>query len=116
MRGFSYPAGLVSLLLLAGCHSHYIQATVTNDGTAAVNVIEVEYPHASFGTQQLLPGKTFPYRFKLLGSGPVKIEFVDAKNVEHQQNGPWLNEGQEGRLNIRLTDEGHAEFQTELKP
>ena len=116
MRRLLYLPGLFASLLLAGCHSHYIQATVTNNGTAAVSVIEVEYPHASFGTQQLLPSKTFPYRFKLLGSGPVKIDFVDAKNIEHKQTGPWLNEGQEGRLGIALGDDGHAEFHTDLKP
>lgn len=107
---------LASCFLLEGCHSHYIQAAISNNGSTPLNVIQVEYPSASFGTQRLAPGDTFRYRFKLLGSGPVKITFVDAKNVEHAQTGPWLNEGQEGLLTISLDQANHAHFQTSLKP
>lgn len=107
---------LASFSLLQGCHSHYIQTTITNNSGTPLNVIQVEYPSASFGTQRLLPGGTFQYRFKLLGSGPIKISFIDGKNVEHSQTGPQLNEGQEGMLNISLAAGNHAEFQTSLKP
>ena len=104
------------MLLLGGCHSHYIQATIRNDSAAPLNVIQVEYPSASFGTQRLLPGGTFLYRFKLLGSGPVKISYIDAANGEHAQTGPWLNEGQEGPLDITFATQSHADFHTSLRP
>ncbi len=81
-----------------------------------MNVVQVEYPHASFGTQQLAPGASFHYRFKLLGSGPIKISYIDAHNGEHAQTGPSLNEGQEGQLEIVLTAHDHADFHTSLKP
>ena len=114
-RSFSMLV-LLALLPLGGCHSHYIQATITNTGAVPLNVIQVEYPSASFGTQQLLPGAAFHYRFKLLGSGPVKVSFIDNHNQEHAQTGPWLNEGQEGQLDISLLPDMHARFHTSLKP
>jgi hypothetical protein len=98
-----------------GCHSHYIQATITNGSGAPLNVIQVDYPSASFGVQSLAPGEVFRYRFKLLGSGPIKLTFVDAKNRDHAVTGPLLNEGQEGPLDITVTQD-RAEFHGKLKP
>lgn len=116
MRRFRSTLVLAACAFLQGCHSHYIQATITNRTSAPLNVIQVEYPSASFGTQQLAPGATFHYRFKLLGSGPVKISFIDAKNVEHAQTGPSFNEGQEGTLDIDLLTQAHADFKLNVKP
>ncbi len=109
-------AAALCAAMLAGCHSHYIQATITNGSGAALNVVQVDYPHASFGTQKLLPGASFHYRFKLLGSGPIKISYIDAKNGDHTQTGPSLNEGQEGTLEIVFPAQDRAEFHTSLKP
>jgi hypothetical protein len=107
---------LSTLAGLAGCHSHYIQATITNTGTTDVNVVQVDYPSASFGVQHLAPGAVFHYRFKLLGSGNLKMSYLDANKGEHAQTGPWLNEGQEGTLNIAIPAEGKITFQSSLKP
>lgn len=116
MRRIGATVFLSSLAALAGCHSHYIQATITNTGTADVNVVQVEYPSASFGVQHLAPGAVFHYRFKLLGSGNLKITYYDAKNGEHPQTGPWLNEGQEGTLDIAIPASGSVTFKSSLKP
>ena len=99
---------------LAGCHSRYIEATITNHTAAPLSVVQVDYPSASFGTQGLQPGQSFHYRFKLLGTGTLKISYVDAKHGEHQQTGPVLTEGDEGRLQIDFTAPDHADFQTSL--
>lgn len=115
MRRWFLLPGSALLVLAGGCHSHYIQATIVNSSAAPLNVIQVEYPSASFGTQQLQPGATFQYRFKLLGSGPVKVSFIDAKNGEHAQTGPSLNEGQEGQLRIVLT-QSQVQFSRTLRP
>ena len=115
MRRCVLVPGSVLLTVIAGCHSHYIQATLVNRSAAPLNVIQVEYPSASFGTQQLQPGAAFHYRFKLLGSGPIKVSFIDAHNGEHAQTGPTLNEGQEGQLNIDLT-QTRADFNQALRP
>ncbi len=99
-----------------GCRSRYIQATITNHSPAPLNVIQVEYPTASFGTQGLQPGESFHYRFKLLGSGPVKVTWTDAKQKEHQQTGPELQEGSEGALRVDFPSSDRADFQTDLHP
>ena len=98
-----------------GCHSHYIQATITNGSKAPLNVIQVDYPSASFGVQRLAPGEVFHYRFKLLGSGSIKVNFIDAKNGEHAVTGPLLNEGQEGPIDITVTQE-RVDFHATLRP
>lgn len=115
MRRCLLVPGSVLLLSAAGCHSHYIQATLVNRSAAPLNVIQVEYPSASFGVQQLQPGAAFHYRFKLLGSGPIKISYIDAHNGEHAQTGPNVNEGQEGQLTIDLT-QARADFRQTLRP
>ena len=107
-------AVLSGTLLLAGCHSRYVQATVVNASNGPLHVVQVAYPSASFGTQELLPGQVFHYRFKVIGSGPVKLDFTDAKMQEHLQAGPVLHEGQEGQLLIRFPAQDRAEFQVDV--
>ncbi len=94
--------GCVLSAAVSGCHSPYIAATVVNHTAGPVSLIEVDYPSASFGTQALAPGQTFPYHFKILGSGNLKIEWTDAQNHDHTVNGPALHEGSEGTLQITL--------------
>ena len=115
MHGKAATALLALTTLLTGCHSHYIQTTITNTSDAEIDVVQVEYPSASFGVQQLAPGQAFHYRFKLLGSGKIKISFVDAHKGEHAVTGPWLNEGEQGTLNIGLT-QTNATFQPSVHP
>ena len=116
MRRFPAIVAVTALCAsLPGCHSHFIQATISNSSAAPLNVLQVEYPSASFGVQRLAPGEVFHYRFKLLGSGPLKISFIDAQNHEHASTGPWLNEGQEGPLEITVSQE-RATFHATLRP
>jgi ethanolamine utilization microcompartment shell protein EutS len=115
MRRSAATALLALTSLLAGCHSHYIQTTITNTTADELNVVQVDYPSASFGVQHLAPGEAFHYRFKLLGSGKIKIGFLDAHKGEHSVTGPWLNEGEQGTLNIGLT-QSSATFQQSLHP
>ena len=91
------------LLTTAGCHSPYIEATVSNHTPQAIELLEVDYPSASFGTQNLVPGADFHYRFKVLGSGAMKLLYTDSAHHDHTFNGPTLNEGAEGRLQITIT-------------
>lgn len=108
-RGFGAGWALLTCLLAAvlgisGCHSAYINATVSNRGASTISVVQVEYPSASFGTQTIAPGQDFKYRFKVLGSGTVKITYTDAAQVEHKFTGPSLKEGNEGTLGITVGD------------
>jgi hypothetical protein len=99
-------APMTIALGLTGCHSAYIQSTVRNETAQPVSLIEVDYPSASFGLQRLDSGQTFPYRFKVLGSGPLKLSYTDASHHDHQATGPVLREGNEGPLRIVIADDG----------
>ena len=83
-------------LVMAGCHSAYIDATVKNVGAEPVSLIEVDYPSASFGRETLAAGAEYHYRFKVLGSGATKVLWTDAAHTEHTTPGPVLHEGDEG--------------------
>lgn len=94
------------LLPVAGCHSAYVEATLRNRSAAPVSLVELDYPSASFGTQSLAPGADFRYRFKVLGSGEVKLLFTDSARKEHTASGPPLSEGDEGPLTATITPAG----------
>lgn len=98
--------GPAVLLLATGCHSAFIDATLRNRTGRAVTLVELDYPSASFGTQTLSPGQDFHYRFKLLGSGKVKLIYTDSANVVHTVPGPQLDEGNEGSLSVTIQPSG----------
>jgi hypothetical protein len=100
---------------MAGCKSPYVSATVKNDTGAAVTLVEVDYPSASFGRESLAAGGVYPYRFKILGSGATKVSWTDAARKQHTGNGPELHEGQQGQLSITLTPTG-AQWSEQLTP
>ncbi len=110
-------AGLAAsvLLGLAGCKSAYVEADVVNATGAAVSLVEVDYPSASFGVESLGAGAVYHYRFKILGNGATKVMWTDATRKEHTVGGPVLHEGQQGGLVVRL-EAGTAEWKTALQP
>ncbi|MFZ0744197.1 MAG: hypothetical protein WAM85_07310 [Terracidiphilus sp.] len=102
-------------VLLSGCHSYQIDATVENRTGAAIDLLEVDYPSASFGADALAQGADFHYRFQVRLSGPVKVQYTErASHTVRQITGPDLYEGQEGRLEIVLLPQGKAEFHPQL--
>jgi hypothetical protein len=102
-------------IVLLGCHSPYVNATVENKTGGAISPIEVDYPSASFGTETLAAGATFKYRFKVLGSGGTKVVWTDAAHQEHTVAGPSLHEGAEGTLSVVVLPAG-ASWTPALKP
>jgi hypothetical protein len=98
-----------------GCKSAYVEADVRNATGAAVSLVEVDYPSASFGVETLGAGATYHYRFKILGDGPTKVMWTDAARKEHSVAGPTLREGQQGALTVTIQD-GGAGWETALKP
>ena len=94
---------LAPLVLLGGCRSAFVNATVHNASGQSVSLIEIDYPSASFGVQTLAPAADLHYRFKILGSGPVKIMYTDAQNHEHTSLGPTLHEGLAGTLEVTIS-------------
>lgn len=103
-------AGLLSALLLSACHSYHIDATVENRTGAPIQLLEVDYPDASFGTDSLAPGADFHYRFQVRGSGALKVSYTAANGQPVQISGPTLVEKQQGELLIILEPGGKAEF------
>jgi len=97
---------LLTLIAPTGCHSPYVAATISNHTTQPIELLEVDYPSASFGMQNLAPGADFNYRFKVLGSGNVKLLYTDSTHQDHKSDGPFLKEGAEGPLTIVISDTG----------
>jgi hypothetical protein len=104
-----------TLFALAGCKSPYISTTITNNTGGPVALVEVDYPSASFGKDSLAAGATYPYRFKIIGSGPTKVSWTDAARHDHTSSGPSLHDGQHGQLTIVLTPAG-ASWSSHLTP
>ena len=89
--------------MVSGCHSPYVQADVKNVSGATVNLVELDYPSASFGIQSLAPGANFHYRFKILGSGEMQILWTDTADKQHTVKGPSLYEGLQGPMTVTIT-------------
>jgi len=106
MRSIPALALLATLIASTGCHSPYVVTTVSNRTSRPIELLEVDYPSASFGTQNLAPGADFHYRFKVLGSGSMKLLYTDSTHQDHKSDGPFLKEGAEGPLAIVITDTG----------
>jgi hypothetical protein len=87
-----------------------VEITVENRTGSAIELLEVDYPSASFGADRLAPGATFHYRFQVTGSGPLKITYTRPDNKQVQITGPTLAERQQGQLKIILLPAGKAQF------
>jgi hypothetical protein len=92
-----------------------VDATVENRNGAPVQLLEVDYPSASFGADTLAAGQVFRYRIQLRGSGPLKVQYT-AGGRQAQIDGPSLSERQEGTFEIVLLPGGKAEFHPHLTP
>jgi hypothetical protein len=101
--------------LLAGCHSSHIDMTVENRTGAPIELLEVDYPSASFGADTLAAGAEFRYRIQVRLNGAVKVQYTESTTREVRQiTGPKLYEGQQGRFTIMLLPAGKAEFRPDL--
>ena len=115
-RGILAAMLLPPLIWAVGCHSYPIETTVENRTGAAIQLLEVDYPSASFGANSLAAGEKFHYRIQLRGSGPLKVQYTASDGRQAQVDGPAVAEGQEGRLEIVLLPGGKAEFHPQLSP
>jgi len=102
--------------LLEGCHSAHVEVAVENRTGAPVRLLEVDYPSASFGSDQLATGATMHYRIQVQGRGPVKLQYTAADGRQLQVEGPTLAERQEGSLEVVVLPGGKAEFHPHLSP
>jgi hypothetical protein len=112
------PFVLVFMVMLssAGCHSYHVEASVENRTGKPIQLLEVDYPSASFGSDKLASGAIFHYRIQLRGSGKLKVQYTTPDQQQLQIDGPSLTEPQEGALEIVLLPSGKAEFHPHLSP
>jgi hypothetical protein len=105
-----------ALFAVAGCHSYHVETTVENNTGGAIQLLEVDYPSASFGADSLAAGAEFHYRIQLRGSGPLNVQYTASDGKQEKISGPTLTERQEGRLTIVLLPGSKAGFYPELTP
>jgi hypothetical protein len=98
----------LSCVLIAslGCHSAFVVADVRNRTQQPLNLLELDYPSASFGTQTLAPGADLKYRFKVLGSDTAKLVWINSAQIQMQTIGPELSEGDEGTFVVTVEPAG----------
>ncbi len=111
-------AAFLSCVFLAAtaCHSYHIDTTIENRTGADIQLLEVDYPSASFGVDRIASGTVYHYRFQVNGSGPLKITYTGADGKQVQISGPTLVERQQGQLKIVLLPAGKAQFLPQLTP
>jgi len=102
------------LIAISGCRSYRVQVTVENRAGAPVQLLEVDYPSASFGADNLAPGTSMHYSLQVRGYGPVKVQYT-VGGAQTQLSGPSLAEKDEGQLLIVLLPGGKAQFTPELR-
>ena len=107
---------LATLIAICGCHSYHIDTTIVNRTGAAVQLLEVDYPSASFGADAIAPGASFHYRFVVHGSGALELTYTGADRKQVRITGPELADEQQGQLRIVLLPGGKAQFQPRLTP
>jgi len=102
------------LLLIAGCKSKHVEIAVQNRAGEAVQLLEVDYPSASFGKNMLAANADYPYRIQVSGSGKLRVQYTTGDGHAVSIDGPSLAEGDEGRMQIVLLPQGKAEFHTAI--
>jgi hypothetical protein len=116
----SLHSGILSVMLApmlfcaVGCHTYPLEITVENHTGGPIQLLEVDYPSASFGADSLASGAILPYRIQVRGSGPIKVEYNASGGLQARTTGPTLAERQQGRVQIILLPQGKVEFHPEV--
>lgn len=107
---------LLPLLVAAACKTYIVHVAVVNHTGSAVNLLEVDYPSASFGVDSLPAGATYHYHLQLEDSGPFKVAYTDSQKHKWNSTGPTVHQGQKGTVEIVLMPGGKTEFHPQLDP
>lgn len=107
-------AAVLSLAAFAGCRSKHVEIVVENRSGESIQLLEVDYPTASFGKNAMAAGEDYHYRTQVRGSGKVKVQYTTAQGRAVQAEGSELTEGQDGRLEIALGPGGKMQFLPQL--
>lgn len=111
-----YPLTAVALLAMifaAGCkeyRSFWVNVTVVNRTGAPIREIEVDYPSASFGINQLEAGAVYHYRLKVSGKGKLHAQYPGALDKIIRVDGPLLQNNDQGKIQIDLEPGNKIDF------
>jgi hypothetical protein len=94
---------LVFVITLAGCRAHVVKISLANTSSEPIKTIIVDYPTATFGKDTLAPRETYFSLVKPVDKGPIKVRFTDAQGVNHTYESIYLEPGDDGSVNIKLT-------------
>ena len=106
MKSFCFALSLVFVIALSGCRAHVVKISLTNISALPIRTIIVDYPDATFGKDTLAPDATFAYSIKVLETGPLKIQFTDAKGINHTYLYPALHKNDDGSIDVKLDQNG----------
>ena len=106
MRSVRVCFTLFLFAILAGCRAHMVTIKLVNTSAEPLSTIIVDYPSATFGKDKLAPGETFSSPVKLTDTGPLKVQFTDAKGTNHTFTGPVVHRNEEGLIEVRLDQSG----------
>jgi hypothetical protein len=105
---------LLPLLTAASCRSYIVHVTVVNHTGGVVNLIEVDYPNASFGVDSLSAGAVYHYHLQLQDTGPITVQYTDSQKHPWKSKGPTVHQRQVGEFEIVLNPNGKTEFHPQL--
>ena len=107
--------GLALLFEPISCRSDHVEMVVKNSTGEPVQLLEVDYPNASFGKDALADGAEYRYRIQVEGAGAIKVSYATGNGAHTTEiAGPRLTEGEQGRLEIDLLPAGKAEFHAQV--
>ena len=99
---------------LTACRTALVNTEIVNQGPA-LQLLEFDYPDASFGADALTAGAHYRYSFQIEGSGPLTIHFTDASGHSHTAQGPIVKEGEQGPLTVTINAQNHVSWSAKLK-
>ena len=103
------------LIAISACRSDHVEVTIENQTGAPVHLLEVDYPTASFGKDDLEAGASYRYRVQVQGSGPVSVTWTAPNHSQPKIDGPELADREEGNLQVTLLPGGKAEFHQQVR-
>jgi hypothetical protein len=109
IRARPYRLALPLLVIALGCAGYKspgITLNVMNDSGAVIHNIEIDFPGGSYGIASLRAGERRSRWVRLIGSAPLKIDFVDDRNQSHSANLIDLHAGENGSVGIHVRKGG----------
>jgi hypothetical protein len=98
-------ASALLILLALGCRSRFVAVSIENDTGQPLQMVELDYPGASFGVSTLAPHAVYSYRFKAIGSGALALSYSEAGSA-HTSAGPPIGDAVGGTLHVLVRERG----------